>query len=541
MKSVYSCLVIFLTVINGFGQITEFEWAGQWGSPPNTTDAKTRLVSCTDGSFYMSGEFVDTAFFIDKRLVSEGGTDLYLVKYSAQGMPQWSVRIGGNDDEYVQELVCDEDGNVVIAGYFYGTTQIGNDEYVSFGSQDIFIAKLNEEGDFLWSKRIGGPMADYFHGLSLDPELNFFVAGHFYNEIAIGDTTLIGNGSSDIFIAKFNPDGDLQWANASGGSSSDQISSSGCDPSGNLLVTGSFYYDFTISDTTLTTIDPVGVFIAKYHPDGQLESVIQLNGTYLNTDVCLSAASSGDFYISGNFSEQITFGDEVFVAGEFNQDIYLARYDGDFNLQWAKYAHSYSSDQVVDIETDAAGNVYVAGHYLDTIHFDDLTLNYTLCCGSREIFIVKYDASGNIIWGDTISGARANLQSIELTSQEELLLSGLFSEEVRMGSLSLSYYNGFKNYITSLQTNIYTSVRPYEQRDITALIYPNPVSDILHLRFSGEAAGEYSISSASGQLVMKGVLLPEGIDISKLPAGQYIINLFDSIGVSSQGLPFIKN
>jgi hypothetical protein len=520
-------LLVFISILS-FSQVPEFEWANQCGNPPNTTDTKTALASGQDGNFYISGEFLDTAQFGDKFLVSAGGTDIFLVKNTAEGVPLWTSRIGAADDDYVQKIKTDAGGNVIMTGYFYGDTQIGQDRYTSYGSQDLFIAKFSTGGVFLWSFRVGGPMADYITGLDLDQDQNIIIAGYFYNEISFGDTTILASNSSDIYVAKFNPEGNLLWVTSAGGSSSDQVRSASCDPDGNILVTGSFYYDITLGDTTLSTLNPVGVFIAKYFPDGERDQVFQLNGTYLSTENYIIADQEGDFYLSGNFSEQIFLGGSTFNAGEFNQDIYIAKYDASCGLQWARNAYSASSDQIIGIETDSNNNLYLTGHYLDTIRFDQLIMPYHLCCGSREIFIVKYSSTGDIQWGDSISGTRANVQSIAMSNQGELLLSGLFTEEVRMDPLKLSSFNGFQNYVTCLHKGILSKVDQVDAIQ-NIKVFPNPASDQIRINYQSKSASlSYKVYNGSGSQVISGTIAAgENINVSFLSAGQYLLQLFD--------------
>lgn len=541
MKYFYPVIFLFLITIQAFSQLPEFEWANQCGNPPNTTDTKTTLASGQDGHFYLSGEFLDTVQFGSKILVSAGGTDIFLVKYTAEGNVVWSDRIGESDYDFVQKIIADDEGNVIVTGYFYGTTQIGQDQYTSYGSQDLFIAKYNSGGDFLWSYRAGGLMADYITGLTLDADQNIVITGYFYDGISFGDTTILASSSSDIYLAKFDTDGGLLWVNSAGGSSSDQARSASCDPEGNILLTGSFYYDITLGDTTISTINPVGVVIAKYLPDGQLGQAFQLNGTYLSTEVYAVAGQLGDFYISGNFSEQLVFGNETFDAGEFNQDIYTAKYDASCNLQWARHAYSAASDQVMGIETDPYNNIYLTGHYLDTIHFDLLTLPYTMCCGSREIFIVSYSATGEVLWGEQITGTRASVQSLAMNGQGELLLSGLFTEEVILGPLTLSNFDGFQNYVACLQTEIYTAVGPDLKKN-SLKIFPNPTSEKIHILTQlHEVKYNYQIYSANGRLIISGTLnTGDYIDVRLLPLGLYLIKIIDFEESGSQSCLFIK-
>jgi hypothetical protein len=539
----YSLFVIFLvfTAMQVFSQRPAFEWASQCGNPPNTTDTKTVLASGVDGQFFLAGEFLDTTQFGDKMLISSGGTDIFLVKHTEEGVPVWANKIGAADYDYVQKVITDANGNVIITGYFYGSTQIGADHYTSFGSQDIFIAKYNPEGAFLWSFRAGGQSADYITGLALDADQNIIITGYFYDEMYFGDTTFTASNSSDIYLAKFDAGGELLWTTSAGGSSSDQSRSASSDPEGNILITGSFYYDITFGDTAISTTNPVGVFIAKYLPNGQMEQVFQLDGTYLSTEVYVVAGQEGDFYISGNFSEMIHFGCKTFDAGQFNQDIFIAKYDASGDLQWAHHAYSASSDQVMGIDIDANNDLYLTGHYLDTIYFEPISLPYTLCCGSREIFIVKYSASGDLVWGQQISGTRASVQSMALNSQEELLLSGLFTEEVKLGDLKLSNFERFQNYVTCLQTGVLTTAG--QNLEINRLkVFPNPASEQMRiLNLEDKVQLNYMIFSGSGNNVISGTIRAgEFIDISFLPAGQYLLRLVDPDENSARSCLFIK-
>jgi hypothetical protein len=541
MKQYISIVFLFIEALSAFSQQPVFEWVSQCGNPPNTTDTKTVLASGTEGQFYLAGEFIDTAQFGEKMITSSGGTDIFLAKYTAEGISLWADKIGAADYDYVQKIITSTSGNVIMSGYFYGDTQIGPDHYTSYGSQDIFIAMFNPEGTFLWSGRVGGQSADFVTGLVLDASHNIIITGYFYDSIDFGDTVLVSAGSSDIFIAKFSPEGGLLWATSAGGYSSDQSRSASCDTEGDILISGSFYYDISLGDTTLTTQNPVGVVVARYLPDGRLDRAFQLDGTYLSTENYVVADPDGGFYLTGNFSEWIHFGCQSFDAGEFDQDIYVAKYGSACENLWARQAYSASSDQVIGIIADSEGNIYLSGHYLDTIHFEQVSLPYTLCCGSREIFIVKYNSSGGVLWGQQISGARASIQSMILNAQDKLLLSGLFTEDVTFGTLTLSNFDGFHNYISALETDAYDAVA--DSPEIIRLnVFPNPAKDMIHIINPGHVnAYSYIIYSATGLLFTTGTLGNEmSLDISSLHPGQYLFQLIDSRSNVAGSSLFIK-
>lgn len=535
-------ILLLFTFLNGYAQAPEFDWVSQCGNPPNTTDTKSVLAAGSDGSFFLAGEFLDTADFGNKVMISRGGTDIFLIKNDAAGSLIWSNRIGDTDYDYVQKVAVDESGNVYLAGYFYAETSIGSDHYVSYGSQDIFVAKYNGEGEFVWSFRAGGAMADYITSVVLNADGHLVIAGHFYDTFTIGDTALIAENSSDIFLAMLDESGQLLWAERAGGSSSDQARSLEMDPMGNILLGASFYYDITIGDTVITTENPVGVAIARFLPDGQADVVFQVDGTYLTGEIQLAATSDGGIYMAGNFSDQVTFGSDTFNAGEFNQDIFFARYNPQAELIWARHVHSIASDQVIGIETGQNDHLIVTGHYLDTIHFGLLTLNYTLCCGSREIFIVDYAEDGKVSWGTQISGTRANVKSMELNHDGDLLLSGLFTEEVHFGALTLSHFDGFLNYVSCLKTSLLTQAdQPKKASGLK--IFPNPAQNRIRLIFPAPIKTfEYRIYSMDGRIADSGKLgQDQSLDLSGLQAARYLLVIPGLNGEAGYSCSFIKS
>ncbi len=540
MKNILPVLVLSFIAHMGLTQSASFEWAMQCGNPPNTSDTKTNLCTGEDGAFYLAGEFTDTAHFGDETLVSEGGTDISLVKHSSQGEVEWAIQIGAADYDYVQRILTTSDG-IIVAGFFYGSTIIGNDSYTSYGSQDIFLAKFDEEGNFIWSERFGGLMADYIASADVDEDGNILAGGYFYGEMTLGDTSLNASASSDVYLSKFSPDGELIWALAAGGSSSDQLKAISCDPDGHTLATISFYYDFSIGDTTVSTTDPVGAGVIKVTPEGIPGMVFQLTGTYLTPDNFIRADHEGNFYLAGNFSDQIFFGNTVFNAGEFNQDLYIARFSADGAFLWADHATSFSSDQVTGIDIDPYNNLYLTGHYLDSIRFGQLVLPYRLCCGSREIFIINYSTDGKVNWGKQITGPRASVQSIAAGDEGKLLVSGIFTDTLAFDAIDLGYFAGYRTYVTRLESDVQTHIVPHESGQLSIRIFPVPSHDKLYLHISSENDYNYRILSTNGQTVLSGKVASTGIiDTSSLRTGLYFLQVEVEAGVF-QVVKFIKH
>ena len=145
----------------------------------------------------------------------------------------------GEDREF--GIAVDGSGNVYVIGHFRGDTAIfGSTTLTNAGSYDIFIAKLNVSGDFLWAKQAGGSSYDYGYGIAVDSSGNVYVTGDFSDTATFGSATLTSLGWGDIFIAKLNDSGDFLWAKQAGGYCGVMGLGIAVDGSGNVYVTGWF-------------------------------------------------------------------------------------------------------------------------------------------------------------------------------------------------------------------------------------------------------------------------------------------------------------
>jgi Beta-propeller repeat len=152
------------------------------------------------------------------------------------------------------------------------------------GNKEIFIAKYDTNGNFLWAKQAGSSFTDQAEAMAVDASGNSYVTGRFGSSATFGSgeanqTALTASGGAeDIFVAKYNSSGLLQWAKRAGGTSTDHGLGIGIDSAGNSYVTGIFSLTATFgpmeaNQTMLTA--PVGgntdIFVAKYNSNGALQ------------------------------------------------------------------------------------------------------------------------------------------------------------------------------------------------------------------------------------------------------------------------------
>jgi hypothetical protein len=503
-------------------------------------ETKSVLGCNAAGDVLMAGGFIDTAGFGATNLISAGFTDLFLAKYGAGGDLKWVFREGGTNYDYISDLAVHEDG-IYLGGTFYGVTAIGTETFESLGSQDFFISAYDSEGDFRWAQHFGSPKTDYLGAIDSDGEGNLFFTGYFYDSLTVAGTTLYAAGASDIFLAKLDPAGSLLWIRQGAGPSSDQSYTLSCDNDGNVLLTASYFYSIQLGDTLLTTENPTGVFFAKFDGSGNLLFARQADGNGLIARSLAEFDSEGNIYFGGNFSDQLSLGPYLFDAGAFNVDVFIAKYSPDGSLLWAGHGQGGGSDQLVSLSAGPLNDVYLTGHYLEDIHFDDLTLSYTLCCGSAEIFIVRYTEDGIPVWGEQISGERAMVESVAKNMYDDLFVSGMFQYDLALGNNMLTAENDYENFIAGLLTGTYTGIIDQGNRG-SARLYPVPAIDHVVIDAGpGFAIWHYEITDILGKRHAQGQFTGSTrIGLQALQPGIYFVRLNSSKGDIQNSLSLIK-
>jgi hypothetical protein len=203
---------------------------------------------------------LSTLFLLAVLSLSNGTTHAQIANFL------WVEQAGGTDWDEGLAISMDGSGNVIVTGDFRGTAAFGNTSLTSAGFSDIFIAKYDGDGNFLWVEQAGGMDFDEGAGIATDGSGNSIVSGEFRGTATFGDITLSSAGSSDIFIAKYDGDGNFLRARQVGGTGFVSGRGIATDGSGHIIVTGDFFLTATLGDTTLTSAGSSDIFIAELGP-----------------------------------------------------------------------------------------------------------------------------------------------------------------------------------------------------------------------------------------------------------------------------------
>ena len=457
MKSglrILSLLAATVLLPGGSAFCQTFEWANQplVSSAFGGSDEGRAVAKDASGNVYVTGFFAGTADFDPgtgtANLSSAGGQDIFIAKYNASGNYVWANRIGGASNDIAYAIALDGSGNVHITGYMQGSNVdfdpgAGTAGLSSAGAWDIFIAKYDASGNYLWANRMGGTSSEVGYGIALDGSGNVHITGAFLSTTADfdpgpGTANLTNAGNDEIFVAKYDASGNYLWAGRTGGTNSDIGYGIAVDDSGNVYATGSFRgsnvdFDPGAGTATLSSAGNSDIFISKYDASGNYVWAKRLGGTTGDEGYGIALDGSGNLHVTGYF--QSSSADFDPGAGTANlstaggRDVFIAKYDASGNYIWAKQMGGTNDDNGYGIALDGSGNVLVAGDFLSSIvDFDPGAGTANLStAGSTDIFAAKYDASGNYLWAKRAGGSVDDVgRSLALDGSGNVYVTGSF-------------------------------------------------------------------------------------------------------------------
>lgn len=414
----------------------EFTWAKQ-GRGTNH-DVAMAVAADRLGNSYITGQSQSpTISFGGITLTNRGSNGIVVAKLSSTGDAIWARSFGqvspGANPSRGQGAAADTNGNCFITGVFSGTVGFGDTNLSSAGLADVFVAKFDPSGNLLWVQTGGGPgltNRSLVSRIVADSSGNIGVASDFLSTIQLTsaagtNATLSGGGA---FLAKYDTGGNLLWVRQmSGDTYPDDLAA---DAAGNVYFAGDFGDpNITVSGTALTNRGLVNGFVAKFSGQGNLLWTRQVGGSDRDWPSGLAADMSGNVYLACNVnSTDVTINGTPFTEGGH----LLAKFNSSGSLVWAK-----GTPLMGRIAVDQSGQVVMAREFDSMVTFGSHTL--TNSGGSQDIFVAKFDPSGNPLWAKRAGGVNQDVAwDVALDDQADIYVAGEFQGLAAFDTLSLT-------------------------------------------------------------------------------------------------------
>lgn len=358
-----------------------FQWVRTAGS--YSGDYAHCLAVDGAGNAYISGEFEGTCNFgSGVSLKSNGDNDVFVAKYNTNGSLVWARKLGGGGLSDKTFGICVSGSAVYLTGKFEGTANFQGITLSTSGGKEMFLAKYTTDGVFQWVKKGGGSGSDEGYSVSTDPAGNVYVTGSFSGSANFSGQVLSSKGSKDIFIAKYNSAGSILWVKKAGGYSSDIGYGIKVDNSYRVFLTGSFRGTCSFGSINLSSSGQQDVFIARYDMNGNAIWAKKAGGYGEDIGRGIAVDNSANVYITGGCGNNAVFGNKT-LSGSDGEEIYFASYDQSGNFRWALKAGGAADETPSgnDVEmgrgiaVDPWGGVVGTGSYRKATSFGGTTLN----------------------------------------------------------------------------------------------------------------------------------------------------------------------
>lgn len=432
-------------------------WAVRIGGTGTPTAKRITLDGATN--VYVGGSFQGNVQFGALPLTSAGMNDGFVFKLSSSGVAQWVQQFGGTSDDAIWGLNIAPDGTINVGGRFQGTVTLGTNTLTSSGSYDAYIAKLDSGGNPLWARKAGSTGVDGLDTLATDPLGGIYAVGTYAAQATFNATSLANSGTSDLFIVRYDANGNQQWVHRAGNANSLASIEVGTDAAGSVRITGQFTGALSLDHLVLTNAGQQDVFLAALSSTppvitqqpiggnvlagqnatfsvtatgaGALTYQWRLNGTnlagatnaaYTLASATTNAAGTYDVLVTHAFGSVVSAPAVVTVASTVNP----------LNFSFAESLGGVGTDCIQGLARDAAGNTYVAGFYTGTIQLGTTNLS---SAGSYDIFVAKVDPTGSLIWAASFGGPGDDrATALALDPNGDVVVVGWFDNNAVFGT-----------------------------------------------------------------------------------------------------------
>lgn len=363
----------------------------------------------------------------------------------------WASRGGGSGVDNARAIATDSEGNQYACGLFQGSATFGSTTLTSSGSYDVWLAKQDSAGNWIWAVRAGGTGGDIGVSIATDWSNNVYMAGGFEGTVLFGSISLTAVGAQDRFIAKLDSGGNWLWVKQASGCNCNELA---LDASGNVYLTGTFSGTASFGSYSVTSAGYTDAYVAKLSSSGSWLWVRRGGGTNYESSFCIAVDNASNLYLGGSFEGTATFGGTPSLTAVGSWDVFVAKLDSDGNWLWSRRGGGTSYEDPIGIATDASANVYVMGYYNGNAStaFGSTTLTGM---GGWDIWLAKLDSAGNWLWANKMGGSANDFcTDMVVTAPSSIYLTGYYySQPANFGATPLACSGNNDVFVARLDGN----------------------------------------------------------------------------------------
>ena len=494
MKKLF--LLWYVLFINFIYSQPQIDWQRTIGG--NDSDPGTTIIEIPNNGYLLSGYSLSSATG-DKSQVSRGAADYWLVRLDNNQQIIWQRAIGGSDGDFISGLKPTPDGGFIVVG-FSSSNISGEKTENSKGVSDYWVLKLNIQGNIVWQKTIGGLKPDQPGDIELTSDGGYIIVGNSLSDIS-GDKTencrkpLIPDGMTigDGWVVKLDAVGTIQWQRTIGGEHLDGFSSIKQTNDGGYIMGGrsNSNISFEKSEDSRGSDD---FWVVKLNASGGIEWQRTLGGSGVESGCKILITWDGNYLVYGNSNSDIS--GEKTENSRGSRDLWLLKLDTFGTIIWQKTIGGLNDDRLGTISNCDIDNLIVCSTSESDIS-GEKTENSK---GLSDLWVLKLNALGTIIWQKTIGGSSYDDGGSIIQTIDNGYIAGASSLSNISGDKTENCRGEADYWIVKLAPeNLGTN----NHSDIFEVnIYPNPTLKDIYINFTKvEKEVEINIRNVLGKLV----------------------------------------
>jgi hypothetical protein len=520
MKIVIAFSILFISAYKSFAQDLIIDKIKTFGGKnnemifSNSSDIKNENILLT-------GYFIDTLKIDDKSIISQNRQSCFISKFDTSYNLIWLKKIQSNGSSQGKVLKIDKNNDIVIGGLFKDILIVGSDTLISTGYEDIFIIKMNQTGNVIWSRSLNSIGYTDIYDLDIDKDNNIYFSGFFQDQLIFIDDTLKGTQYSyEGILMKLNPNGEKIWTQQFGGQGTHYPYSIAIDDN-SIWTSGSFAGTLEIEDTSIVSNGYYDGFISNFNCNGELKFIRNVGGKRsdeINAIECIN----GKAYFAGDFTDTILINGLIFHANEEIMsdgiDAFYANINSNGKIEWFKTISGDLSDFVSSISIMNKKDLIITGYFMsDNIIVGDTTFHSSLI--GQDSYIAKFDTSGNFVSALFLDSDYSSAGLTVISSSDNIHFFGYSRGNSIINNISIDTNENSNIFMIKIKTNNDIVISACNNSLMNIVLYPNPCNDYLIIK-SDEIPQKVNLYNSYG------ILLSSSNYISRLYVGNFNAGIY---------------
>lgn len=366
MKFFLFYLLTFLCLIEHINA-QEINWLKREGGA--SYERSQSIIVDEDNFIYVTGGYNGNSQIGQQTLPAYGDEDIFISKHDQNGNLEWVVTAGGTEQDLPFSINLDSESNVYVTGFMNEPCTFGDTTLTGMNNDQIFLAKYNNEGVFQWVRQAGSHNQNWGKSVIVDSDDNIIITGNIGADASFQDTIIVG--SNTLFIAKYNNNGDLLYAKSGDGHAG--LNSICSDESNNLFATGQYHGELILDDISTNSNSIYSFIVASFSPLGQTQWIYNGGGLASGNGTSIIVDNNNDLCFTYLFYDSTVFeGNQYYSNG--NYDLILGKISNSGSLIWQKHIGGSNLWHDKTITIDSYNNIYLTGTLRDTDYFEGIPI-----------------------------------------------------------------------------------------------------------------------------------------------------------------------